>query len=552
MTEKPITLHGIGVSPGQAHGRAVVLTTDVVTAPADAPCAEPDRELARLATAIDNVADELQQRTDASSGSAAQVLGATALMARDPALQGKVEEAVRRRSRTAERAVWEATEEFGAALSAGGEYFAERVRDVRDIRDRLLAELRGTPRQALPVLDEPAILIAADLAPADTASLDVDKVMAFATVEGGPTSHTAILARSLGIPAVVGCAGLDQVRTGTALRLDRETGEVRLGGTVPAGGAGVLRRQVRRLRYGGRLADGKPVRLCANVGEPAGVSTAAETGARDVGLLRTEFLFDQRTDPPSLAEQTEVYAQLFGQFPHGRVVVRTLDAGADKPLPFLRQEAEPNPALGVRGLRVARREPALLDIQLEAISRARSEQRAEVWAMAPMVATAAEARWFAQRARSHGLDVVGVMIEVPAAAVHAERILAEVDFVSIGTNDLAQYTFAADRMSGALAEFNDPWQPTLLELLRAVGSAGRRLGKPVGVCGEAAADPLLAPVLVGLGVTSLSMTARALPAVAERLGQLDRFRCEGLAKVALAAETAAAARHAVQEALAAG
>ncbi|WP_244632451.1 putative PEP-binding protein [Microbacterium sp. Se63.02b] len=267
---------------------------------------------------------------------------------------------------------------------------------------------------------------------------------------------------------------------------------------------------------------------------------------RGVGLFRTEFCFLDRTDAPSVAEQTAAYRGVLAAFPGRRVVVRTLDAGSDKPLPFANAEQEENPALGVRGLRIARRNPALLDDQLHALAAAADAESAEIEVMAPMVATVDEAAAFAERCRAAGLERVGIMIETPAAALLAAELFQVVDFVSLGTNDLAQYTLAADRQLADLADLNDPWQPAVLRLIGAVGEAGRAAGKPVGVCGEAGGDPALAPVLVGLGVTSLSMTSRSLGRVAAALDAVTEEECRRAAKAALGAPTAAAARAAVQ------
>jgi phosphotransferase system enzyme I (PtsI) len=225
-----------------------------------------------------------------------------------------------------------------------------------------------------------------------------------------------------------------------------------------------------------------------------------------------------------------------------KVVVRTLDAGADKPLPFLQQQDEPNPALGIRGLRVSWRRPDVLRTQLEAIAEAARATAAEVWVMAPMVATAAEAAAFTASCRDAGLATAGAMVEIPAAALRAASLLRAVDFLSIGTNDLSQYTFAADRQCGDLAELLDPWQPALLNLIAACAAAGQAAGKPVGVCGEAAADPLLAVVLAGLGITSLSMSARAISGVRDALAAHTLDDCRQFAKAALDAESASAAR----------
>ncbi|TCP54026.1 phosphoenolpyruvate--protein phosphotransferase [Tamaricihabitans halophyticus] len=539
MSER--VLHGIGVSPGRAYGPVVPLATGSVAEPGTEPAAEPDAEVARLAPAIDRVVAELERRAEAASGSAAEVLSMTAMMAGDPTLLKHATERVRGAGRGAERAIWEAAEGFAESLKASGGYFAERAADLYDVRNRVVAELRGVPQPGIPTLTEPAVLTAHDLAPADTATLDASKVLALVTAEGGPTSHTAILARSLGIPAVVACAGITEVAAGERLLVDGETGEARTGVAaedVPN------TTQLSTVEFSGALVG--TVSLAANVGEPTGARTAGEVGARNVGLLRTEFLFEGRQTAPTEDEQAAAYDEVLSVFPDGRVVIRTLDVGADKPLAFVPLDPSPNPALGVRGLRIALADPELLDVQLAAIARVAAGYSGELWTMAPMVATPEEARWFAERARGHGLRNVGVMIEVPAAALHAERILAEVDFVSIGTNDLAQYTFAADRQSAGVAALNDPWQPALLSLISTVGAAGRTTGKPVGVCGEAAADPLLAAVLVGLGVTSLSMTPRALPAVGAKLSELDEPACARIAAAALAAGTAEGARTAAR------
>jgi phosphoenolpyruvate-protein phosphotransferase (PTS system enzyme I) len=278
------------------------------------------------------------------------------------------------------------------------------------------------------------------------------------------------------------------------------------------------------------------------------VAPAAAADSEGVGLFRTEFLFLDRTEAPGMEEQRQAYARVFEAFAGRKVVVRTLDAGADKPLRFVTQPDEPNPALGVRGLRTARLFPELLDDQLRAIARAAATSGADVWVMAPMVSTPGEAARFTAQAHARGLPVAGVMVEVPAAALRATAVAAAADFISLGTNDLAQYAFAADRMSADLAELLDPWQPALLELIRLTAAAGRAAGKPVGVCGEAASDPILALVLVGLGVTSLSMAPISLPEVRSTLAGHTMADCRNLAGLALQAADGRTGRAAVRRA----
>jgi phosphotransferase system enzyme I (PtsI) len=297
----------------------------------------------------------------------------------------------------------------------------------------------------------------------------------------------------------------------------------------------------------GALADGTAVPLLANLGKPADAADAVARGAEGVGLFRTEFLFLSSAQAPTVEQQRESYRELLAAFPGKKVVVRMLDAGADKPLAFLNDAHEENPALGLRGLRALRASEDILREQLTALAEADAATDADLWVMAPMVATVEETRYFTSLAREYGLKTPGVMVEVPAAALLADRVLAHADFASIGTNDLTQYTMAADRMLGSVADFQDPWHPAVLRLVREVGAAGARLGKPVGICGEAAADPLLAVVLVGLGATSLSMAPAALADVRQMLLGRTLDEARQLADAALGADDAASARSAVAQ-----
>jgi phosphotransferase system enzyme I (PtsI) len=302
-----------------------------------------------------------------------------------------------------------------------------------------------------------------------------------------------------------------------------------------------------QLSGAGRTSDGAPVALLANSG---GVEDAVAAGAQDlegVGLFRTEFVYLSATKAPTVEEQAEIYRGVFAPFEGRRVVVRTLDAGADKPLKFADLGPEENPALGRRGLRLSAERPDLLDAQLEALAVAARETGADVRVMAPMVATAEEAAWFARRVRENGLPKAGVMIEVPGAALRAKDVLGEVDFGSLGTNDLAQYTMAADRMQGALSDLLDPWQPAVLDVVGAACEGAAKVDRPIGVCGESAGDPLLALVLVGLGVTSLSMAPSKVPVVRLALSLHSVAECQALATAARDARTAVDALHAVRE-----
>lgn len=533
----------VGVSPGRAVG-PVVHYGAAVAEPAAGPAladAEREAEAARIPAAAEQVAADLEARAAAASGEARDILAATALIARDPMLLDAATTAVREAGTPAPRAVWDAAAGVAETFARIGGRIAERVTDVRDVRDRIVAALTGATVGGIPQRAEPFVLVARDLAPADTATLDPASVVALVTEEGGPTSHTAVIARALGLPAVVAATGALDIPEGTLLLVDGATGELTRAPAEEVVAAVAAEAEARAataaagLEGPGRTKDGHPVALLANIGDAAGARAAADAGAEGVGLFRSEFLFLDRADAPTRAEQVAAYREVFAAFPGRKVVVRTLDAGADKPLPFLTAEHEENPALGVRGLRTARRRPEVLDEQLAAIAEAGGAESADVHVMAPMVATLAEARDVVERCRAAGLPSAGIMVETPAAALTAAELLGVVDFASIGTNDLTQYAMAADRMIGELADLSDPWQPAVLRLIAETGRAGAVHEVPVGVCGEAAADPLLAVVLVGLGVSSLSMTPRALPAVAAQLAAVSRATCVAAAEAAVAA-----------------
>ena len=545
-------LRGRGVSPGVAAAPVVHLAPAIVEPDAATVIALGDRaaEISAIERASARVADELGARGEAASGEARDILDAAQMMASDPELLAEVTALVREAGRSAARAVWEAAGAHEQALAALGGRTAERATDVRDVRDRIIAAILGVEMPGVPERIEPFVLVALDLSPADTATLGDGRCVALVTERGGPTSHTAIIARSLGLPAVVGVAGATSIAADEIVLVDGDAGSVEVGPSDERVRAARDASVVIDFDGTGRLADGRPLPLLANVGGVADALAAAEAGAEGIGLFRTEFGFLGRTDAPTIDEQIIAYRGVLAAFADRRVVVRTLDAGSDKPLPFANAEDEENPALGVRGVRIARRSPQLLDDQLRALARAAEAESARVEVMAPMVATVEEAVHFAGRARAAGLDRVGIMIETPSAALLAGEMLETVDFVSIGTNDLAQYTLAADRLLGELGDLTDPWQPAVLRLIGIVGEAGRVAGKPVGVCGEAAGDPALAPVLVGLGVTSLSMAPRALGRVAAALAAVTEKQCREAARAVLDAATVDGARAAAADAVA--
>jgi phosphotransferase system enzyme I (PtsI) len=542
-------LAGTPVVPGLGLGPAVLVGAEpdaAVLAALDADCGTPEECLESFDAAVAAVADGYARRAEQTSGAAAQVLAASAGLARDKGLRAAVAKHLRAGDGPV-ASVRASVDQFAELFAGMGGLMAERVTDLRDIERRVLARLAGEPEPGLDLPDEPVVVVAPDLAPADTATLDPQRVVALVTERGGPTSHTAIIARQLGIPCVVGAAGAGTIAAGTLLLVDGTTGRVEVGPDAEeaarrAAADRESREALATWTGPAATADGRPVQLLANVADGDSAREAAGAPVEGVGLFRTELAFLDRQQEPSVDEQAQVYARVLDAFADGHhVVVRTLDAGSDKPIAFATHAGEENPALGVRGLRLAHDNPGLLERQLDAIAAAARSAGTETWVMAPMVATVREAEEFAALVRERGLRP-GVMVEVPAAALRAERILDVVDFLSLGTNDLTQYAMAADRTASDLAHLTDPWQPAVLDLVALTAAAGQAKDKPVGVCGEAAADPLLACVLVGLGVTSLSMASAAVRAVGARLAAVTHEQCVEAAREARRADDPADAR----------
>ena len=524
-----MVIKGVGIGRGVAVG-PVIRMAAALPEPSDAPRADSvsaESEIERVTKSLALVNADLNHRAeeaangDEGAKQAAPILQAIAMFASDPALAQSINTLIEQ-GKTAERAVLEG---FGAVeemFKAIGGYQGERAADLHDVGQRVIADLMGVPAPGVPVSDTPFVLVAEDLSPADTAGLDLDKTLAIVTSQGGPTSHTAILARARGIVAVVSAAGADDLKNGETVIVNAAestiTTEPSDEQVAAAEAAKAKAAKAKELRgKPGATKDGYHIPLLANVGKPSDGKTALEYGAEGVGLFRSEFLFIGNAEPPSVEEQTKAYAELLAQFPGKKVVIRMLDAGADKPLPFLTPEDEPNPALGLRGLRTLRTHMNVLEGQLKALAAADAQTDADLWVMAPMVADAHEAAYFVKLGKSFGLKKVGVMAEVPSIALMADQVAKVADFVSIGTNDLTQYTLAADRTLGSVANYQTAWHPAVLRAIKLIADAGNANGMPVGVCGEAAADPDLAVVLTGIGVNSLSMTPVALDDVRAEL-----------------------------------
>lgn len=544
-------LIGSGVGRGAVVG-PVARAYPAPPTPLDA--AGPDNEAGRaaaveeVAQAYRAVAAYLTERAENAAGTTmGEVLEATAAMATDPELIGDVKARVLQGQDPA-FAVDHATKEYIDLFAAAGGYLAERVTDLRSVRDRVIARITGQPEPGVPALAVPSIVVAEDLSPADTATLDLDKVLAIIIEQGGPTGHTAIIAGQLGIPCIVRVGGAADLVNGQIVGVDAATGTVTLDPDDSVREKALARtaalKTLAEARGDGATKDGHTVQLLANIGTAEDAERLTDAAVEGVGLFRTEVLFLGRTTAPTREEQADAYARALTALGGRKVVVRTLDAGADKPLAFVTRTDEENPALGVRGYRLVRNAPQLMADQLNALADAQQRTGIEPWVMAPMIASMDEAAEFVALAREAGIAKVGVMVEVPAAALRAKDVFAVADFVSIGTNDLAQYTMAADRLLGDLVDLLDPWQPAVLELVAAVSWASGEASKPAGVCGESASDPLMALVLTGLGISSLSMSPAAVPGVRFALSRHTLAECEAIAGAARGGRTAQASRDA--------
>jgi multiphosphoryl transfer protein len=544
-------LNGVPAAAGIAIGPARPLAGPRLEAP-DAPAGEHEAEALDEALAAVR-ADLERDRADvtARAGAAeAAIFDAHAALLADPDLLSAARAGIENGRSAAQAWVDAAKAAAGTYRGLEDDYLRERAVDVEDVAARVVQRLTGAPAE---VAVGEGIIIAGELTPAQAAQLDPALVHGIAGAHGGATSHAAILARALGIPAVVGLgAEILAVAPGTPLVLDGDAGTVAVDPGEDALAEARARRDAQRERAArlraaarepGQTADGARIEVFANLGAPREAAPAVEQGAEGVGLLRTEFLFLDRQEPPTEDEQAAVYAEIAAALGGRPLVVRTLDAGADKPLPFLGQPPEDNPFLGVRGIRLSLERPELLLAQLKAVARVAREHPVKV--MFPMVATLAEVRaaraLVAEAGAPEGMEV-GAMVEVPAIALQAERFARELDFFSIGTNDLTQYTLAAERGNARLATLLDGPLPAVLRLIAAVVDGARAHGRWTGVCGELAGDPDAAVLLAGLGVTELSMAGGRIPQVKAALRAVALPAAQEAAQRALAADDAADAR----------
>ena len=554
-------LAGLSGAPGIASGPARHLRSVDPEIPTGSN-RDPDSEWEALQEALRRVRAEIGATRDSVAARAgeysAAIFDAHLLFLEDDALLGPARRAIFEEERNAAQAWHDAAEAVAAEYrSLDDDYLQARAEDLTGVARQVVAALTGD--SGGPTLAGAGIVVAADLSPAETAALDRELALGIATAAGSPTSHSAILARSLGIPAAVGLGeSLLDVPEDKALLLDGDAGVVYV---EPADDlVAEYERRKATLEEAGRDAraraskpavtrDGHRVEVAANIGSPEDMAAALENGAEGVGLLRTEFLFLERDSMPSEDEQYEAYTRIAEALQGRPLILRTLDVGADKPLPYVPAPAEANPFLGLRGIRLQLARPDVLETQLRAALRTAAEHPLKL--MFPMVATLEEyrqARSALERVREEvPADLeVGIMVEVPAAALAAEVFAPEVDFFSLGTNDLTQYTMAAERGNASVAGLADGLHPSVLRLVHNVAEAASRHGRWVGVCGELAADTTAVLLLIGLGVTELSVNAPSIPAVKQAVRSIDAETAGALAGEALTLSSAAEVRALVE------
>jgi multiphosphoryl transfer protein len=553
-------LRGVCASPGSAFGHVLQITEQALEVNEWGEGAHVERE--HLSRALDEAVSALQQLRDTAKGDAqAEIFKAHQELLEDPGLLDLADVLIDE-GKSAGFA-WRASTEATASLFTcqGNALLAERAADLADVSQRVIKLLLGVQNCELE-MPEGAILIAEQLTPSQTAGLDTTKVLGFATVGGGATSHVAILARAFGLPAICGLpVQVLALVNGTQVLLDADKGELQLDPDLAAIEQLHARRQLQQQRQQHELAqaslaactrDGHQVEVTANIASLAQAEQAMALGGEGVGLLRSEFLYLDRHHAPSHDEQASTYSAIARALgPARNLVVRTLDVGGDKPLAYVPMDAETNPFLGLRGIRLCLERPQLLRDQFKAILSSAALTRLHI--MLPMVTQLSELRIARQMLEEEALALgltelpkLGIMIEVPAAALMADLFAPEVDFFSIGTNDLTQYTLAMDRDHPRLASQADSFHPAVLRLIASTVKAAHAHGKWVGVCGALASETLATPLLLGLGVDELSVSVPLIPAVKAAVRSLELVECQAIARQVLGLESAGQVRDALR------
>lgn len=563
------TYQGVGISAGIAIGPIFLYENETI-AVQEATASDPEKENSRLQAAIAVATTELEKilkkaRSEMKTGSnEAEIFDAHLCLLADPELLDQVKEGIFQKNYTAEYAWFHATKFYADMIAAmESEYLAARSADIKDVAQRVLRHLVGVKSSSSKDIDVPSIIVAKDLTPSDTISFEKSKVLAFCTISGGPTSHVAILSKALGIPAIVGIGPwMQELKPGLESIVDGFSGKMFL---EPDEATKTKYKQsaifyqesfnkaLESTKQSAITKDGKRIEVVANIGGIEDAKTAVEFGAEGVGLLRTEFIFLERDTAPTEEEQLKIYKEIFSHFGSNPVVTRTLDVGGDKPAKYLKIPEEVNPFLGLRGTRLALARPEVFHTQLRALMRAGIDLNLKV--MFPMVGTVQELRDVMSHIKQVKSDLSkegvpfeekiewGIMIEIPSAAVMADALAKEVDFFSIGTNDLSQYTLAADRGNTSVVGVADSLDPSVLRLINMVVEAAHANKRWVGLCGELAGDALATPLLLGLGIDEFSMNPRAIPLVKQAIRKFSLDTTREIASHVLSLATTADVRY---------
>jgi len=548
-------IQGIGASSGIAIGKAFVLPNWELEVPEERiDVADFAREFERVYEGIKTSKDEINQIKDELKDTVGveetQIFDAHLAILDDPIFMNEIQGIIQRQYKAAEVAVKEAIDHFVTMFDLlEDEYMKERALDIRDVGNRLLKHLLGVPEIQLPIDNQPFILIAKEISPSQLAHLNPENVLGIVTLSGSTTSHSAIMARALGIPLVVGVEGklIESVVTGQNMVIDGSDGSIYV---EPAEHIVELYRQLQQQQqeakemlkhlagYRSVTADGKYVRLEANISSLKELEIALQGGAQGVGLFRTEFLYMDRQHFPSEEEQYSVYASVAEKLQGGSVVIRTLDIGGDKQLDYYEIDEEQNPFMGYRAIRISLDQKQLFKTQLRAILRA--SVHGSIRIMYPFITSVNEVRAAKalleeakQELREAGIMfeeqiAVGCMIEVPAAVMIADALAKEVDFFSIGTNDLIQFTLAVDRMNDRISQMYEPYHPAVIRMLSLIVEAAKRNHLPISVCGELAGDIRALPIWLSLGVDSLSMSAHSILPLKSRLIYASQEECKDI------------------------
>lgn len=549
---------GIGASSGIAIGKAFVLEKEILNIQRNT-IENLENEKGKLQKALALSKQQIEAIQNKSDEEQKNILNAHLMILEDPELISNVEEKITSEKLNVEAALEDVLNMLASIFeSMEDEYMKERAADIRDVGERLMMNLFGKEMLNLAELEEPVIIVAHDITPSDTAQMDKEKVIGFITDIGGRTSHSAIMARSMEIPAIVGLGSItENVKTGDFLIFDGSEGIVMVNPNQSMIAEYEARKEkemaekkeLRKLVNSDTISrDGRRVELGANIGNPKDAKKSNENGAEGIGLYRTEFLYMDRISLPTEEEQFQAYKEVLEIMGERPVVIRTLDIGGDKELPYMNLPKEMNPFLGYRAIRICLEEKDIFKTQLRALLRASIYGNLKI--MYPMISSLEEIRQANEVLEEVKRDLekdnigysshieVGIMIEIPAAAIISDMLAEEVDFFSIGTNDLIQYTTAVDRMNEKISYLYNPFNPAVLRLINMVIKNGHEAGIWVGMCGEVAGDPRLIPILLGMGLDEFSMSAGSILPARKQIRGLSYEEMKGMADKVLEMATA--------------